>query len=128
MNRRAPIIAKRTKGKFLDLVQSCLDNSTVLNVKRMQKCSKRARQYMKLYAAVKSINLHDNNMGLIQNKHSILEDSIKMYRKLQKKHKKHRGVSVCDMKTLEQNVNGHTKMSDSKEHLICTLVKEMVAL
>ena len=94
--RRLPIVDKKSKDGFLKLVRKCIDNATVLNVERMLKCSRRARQYMILYKAVESLNLNDSD-GTIDtvalNKHSILEGSIKLYRRL-KKTKSHTGVCL----------------------------------
>ena len=62
----------------------------MLDIEQMRKCSKKARDYMVLYKAVETLNL-DNvdgiENGIVYNKHSILESSIKRYRKLQKTRK-----------------------------------------
>ena len=79
---RSPMEEKRGKETFWKLVQKCLDRRTVLNIKRMRACSRKARDYMVLYQAVELLNLNNtagNKTGQVLNKHSLLEDSIKLY-------------------------------------------------
>ena len=60
--------------------------------------------------------------------HSVLESSIKLFRRLQKRKIKHRGVldhQVSDIRALE---NEEFSSVDTKEHLICCIVKKMVTL
>ena len=135
--RRMPILLKRTKDSFWKLVNKCLDNNSVLNLTRMRLCSKKAWQYMKLYRSVERVGLfQDNGSGknVILNKHSILEDSIKLYRKVLKNQKCHRRVHVTDViaiEELEKEVNDRVSPAnneDSKEHLIRSLVMDMITL
>ena len=127
--------SKKTKANFLKLVESCLDNTNILNIKRMRLCSKKARQYMKLYVAVKAIEEEtndDSNSEFFLNKHSILEESLKMYRYLQKKKNTHRSVLVSDLRELENEIDNIDKTSvkneDAKDHLIRSLVRKMITL
>ena len=73
---------KQTKQSFNALVQQATDGESVLSLKHVQSCSKKARQYMLLYRAVQSMKDKD---GTCVTKYSILEDSIKLYRNLIKK-------------------------------------------
>ena len=127
--RRAPIRLKRNKASFYKLVQTCLDNKGVLNIIRVRQCSKKARQYMLLYKAVKNIKL-DEVDGIktkeVLNKHSVLEESMKVYRKLKQKKTRHRSVREYDIHSLE-NEYKECQSEDSKEHLVLTLVKEMIS-
>ena len=78
--RRSPNAKKRSKDTFHKLVFESVDNETVLDISRMRKCSKKACDYMVLYKAVESLNLDDPDgikEGVVYNKHSILESSIK---------------------------------------------------
>ena len=133
--RRSPIVLKQTKAKFWDLVTSCLNNRGVMNLKRMRLCSKKARQYMKLYKAVEAVENSDgdeNSKKLWLNKHSILEDSLKLYRKLQKKQNTHRSVKVMDIRSLEQefceDASVEYKNDDCKDRLIRSLVCKMITM
>ena len=101
----------------------------------MRLCSKKARQYMKLYVAVKAIEEEtndDSNSEFFLNKHSILEESLKMYRYLQKKKNTHRSVLVSDLRELENEIDNIDKTSvkneDAKDHLIRSLVRKMITL
>ena len=93
--RRSPIIKKRSKEKFRQLVTECTNHSLNLNVERVRSCSKKARSYMKLYKAVQSVSFGED---ITLNKHTILESTLKVYRKLKKKSKSHRNV-------LDQNLS-----------------------
>ena len=87
--RRALMSKKRSKELFKQLVESSTDPSSFLNITRLRSCSKKARMYMKLYSmAVEEIVLTDETV----NRHSVLEDSVKLYLKLKKKGKTHRSV------------------------------------
>ena len=127
--RRAPIRLKHNKESFFKLVHDCLDNKSVLNINRVRQCSKKARQYMLLYKAVRNINLDETNGSqpkVMLNKHSVLEDSMKLYRKLKQKKTRHRSVREYDIHSLEDEYNG-CQSEESKEHLVLTLVKEMIS-
>ena len=135
--RRSPITLKRSKTKFWDLVRSCLDNTGIMNIKRMRLCSKKSRQYMKLYTAVKAIEdcgIDEGGVMLRLNKYSILEESLKLYRRLQKKRFNHRSVTVTDIRSVEREFEeceyaDQTPNNDlSKEQLIRYLVKKMITL
>ena len=132
-DRRSPMNEKRTKVKFRDLVQRCLDSGSVLNLKQMRSCSKKARDYMVLYRAVESLNFEEidgNGSEVVMNKHAILEDSMKLYRRLQQTRKTHRSVldsQVYDIRMMERE-NPIDIHLDSKEHLIRCVVNKMVTL
>ena len=64
------------------------------------------------------------------NKHSILEDSMKLYRRLQKTRKSHRNVldnQLYDVRMME-NENQIGVGFDSKENIIRCVVNKMVTL
>ena len=130
--RQAPLSAKQTSDAFKKLVYECLsaDNGSVLNITRIRSCSKKARQYMMMYKAIGAIRFEEIDgieVGELVNKHSILESSIKMFRRLTKKKKKHRGVldhQVEDIHILMKDV----KETDKKEHLVRCVVQKMVTL
>ena len=73
----------------------------------MRACSKRAYQYMLLYKAVETLNL-DANDGTVDkavlNKHSILKDLMKLYRKLKKCKKCQRSVMDNQIQDACKNV------------------------
>ena len=61
----------------------------------MRKCSKKAREYMLLYKALKEVDLDrigGSEVGMVMNKHSIMESTIKLFRKLKNGKKNHRCV------------------------------------
>ena len=86
---------------------------------------------MVLYKAVESLELDDAELsGEVSsfNKHAVLEDSIKLYRKLQRTKKSHRSVmdnQLYDIRTIE-NEHPISLNKDSKEHLIRCLVGKMI--
>ena len=131
--RRSPIVEKKTKDKFVALVRRSTDNGTVLNVERMRACSRRARQYMLVYKAVESINLNGTSGiddDVVMNKHSILESSIKLYRKIQKSRRCHRSVldnHLSDVRTVERECPLDDK-TESKENIIRDVVSKMITL
>ena len=90
---------------------------------------------MKLYKAVEAVENSDgdeNSKKLWLNKHSILEDSLKLYRKLQKKQNTHRSVKVMDIRSLEQEfcegASVEYKNDDCKDRLIRSLVCKMITM
>ena len=99
---------KQNKSSFKKLVYESVDNTTVLNIVRMQSCSRRARNYMLLYKAVEALNLSGadgNDSQVIFNEHSILEGSMKLYRQLKKPKKRHRCVlenQMSDLRRMEK--------------------------
>ena len=128
--RRSPLSDKRNKDSFRKLVYKCLSNEDVLHIHQARACSRKARQYMLMYQAVEDIKFEEIDgieVGTLVNKYSVLESSIKLFRRLQKKKNKHRGVldnQLSDIKALEDGV----KTDDNKEHLIRYVVKKMVSL
>ena len=96
--RRSPICQKRTKAKFRQLVSESTNHNTVLNIQRMRSCSKKARCYMKMYRAFDNVELDEK---LVNEKHSIMEGTIKQYTRLKRKGKTHR--SVCDRNVADVN-------------------------
>lgn len=107
-------------------MRQCLSKS-VLTVQKMYKCSKKAREYMLLYKVLKEVdldNINGNEVGTIMNKHSIMEDTIKLFRKLKNGKRNHRSVvenQKADIRVLMQDdiVNG-----DTKKGIIKILVKK----
>ena len=132
--RRSPIAEKRTKDGFLKLVRKCMNNQTILNLKQMRSCSRRACQYMLLYKAVESLNLNGSDGILdtdVLNKHSILEGSIKLFRKLKKTKQSHRCVlenQVADTHDMERDCPLDGCKEESKENIIKCVVGKMVTL
>ena len=128
--RQSPLSEKRNKDSFQKLVYKCLNNEDVLNIDQARACSWKARQYMLMYKAVEDIKFEEIDgiqVGTLVNKYSVLESSINLFRKLQKKKSKHRGVldnQLSDIKALEKGV----KTDDNKEHLIRYVVNKMVSL
>ena len=127
--RKAPINMKRTKSNFRRLVQESTDMRTVLHVSRIRSCSKKAHNYMKLYKAVESLDLKSDPTV---NRHSILEDSMKLYAKLRKKSKSHRNVLDLNRGDLDDieianpitDANQIDTNEDDKSRLIKLLVKK----
>ena len=88
---------------------------------------------MLLYKAVESLNLNEfdkNGVDVKLNKHAILEESMKLYRKLQRKKKSHRSVldtQMLDIRLIQQecpiNLN-----EDKKGHLLRCLVGKMIRM
>ena len=82
---------------------------------------------MVLYKLVECLNLDEkdrNEHGAFMNKHAIIEDSIKLYRKLQRTKKSRRSVldtQMSDIRMLGRENPIHCKV-DSKEHLVRCLV------
>ena len=93
---------------------------------------------MLMYKALNMICLDDDvcgsQIGASLKNHSIMEDSIKLYRKLNKVKNCHRSIldnQVSDIRILEKEFPGRemeAQLDDSKSNLICYLVKQMVAL
>ena len=75
--RRLPLEKKGIKAGFNNLVMDSLDTINVLTFEHMRLCSKKARNYMKLYKAIKGLDTSDTELT---NKHAILEDSMKLYK------------------------------------------------
>ena len=135
--RNAPIELKRTKEKFRDLVRQSTDNSTVLHIERVRSCSKKARCYMKLYAALKDLS-PDGTVIDMPNKHSIMEGAMKMYSKLTKKGKTHRSVldrNGSDLREIERAfpVANYTNKEDNenthiKREMIGKLLDRMYSM
>ena len=96
----------------------------------MRQCSKRARQYMLLYKAVRTIRLDEvegTETKEVLNKNSILEASIKLYKKLKKTKTSHRSVTEYDIHTLEMELSKEKGKGENIEYLIQSLVKEMIS-
>ena len=66
---------------FRNLVRICLGEEA-LPITRMRSCSKKAREYMLLYKALKDIDIDKIESGITLNKHSILETAIKRFQNL----------------------------------------------
>ena len=132
--RRKPYSSKQSKSSFLKLVKVCTDNSSVLNLEKMRSCSRKARNYMVLYKAVEALNFdgpEGSKSGMIYNKHSILEDSMKLYRKLINPKKRHRCVlenQMYDLRKMEKECCVIDVEHDSKEHLVNCVVTKMFTL
>ena len=132
--RRSPNTKKRNKDSFHKLVMDSVDNESVLNVSVMRRCSRKAREYMVIYKAVESLNLGETDGikdGVIYNKHSILESSMRLYRRLQKTKKSHRSIldnQLYDLREMEQECNRINPEHDSKEQLVRCVVSKMITL
>ena len=131
--QRSPMSKKQNKASFRKLVKVSTDNKSVLNISQMRSCSKKARDYMVLYKAVEALNLDDSDAmdgGVMFNRHSVLEESMKLYRRLKKRKKRHRSVldnQMCDIRTMERDCKVNLK-EDTKEHLVQCVVAKMVTL
>ena len=102
--QRSPISKKRTKVKFIKLVDDSTSANSVLNIKRAQACSKKARSYMKLYRAFADFRLDGD---LINDKHEILEKAMKVYSKMKRMSKTHRSVvdkNLSDVREIEASI------------------------
>jgi hypothetical protein len=122
--RHQPIIRKRSKRKFMELVTDCLGQDN-LSLSRVRKCSRRAREYMKAYKAFDDIThersstqpesdntLTDSN---VQVNYELIEKSIKTY-------KTHRNVRDFD----SSFVKG-LQLDDKKFSFIKEVVSKMKA-
>ena len=122
---------KRCKLSFQQLVLKSTCPKTVLALDRICASSRRARNYMKLYKAIEQDKI---NVG-ISNSHSILEDSMKLFIKInkwiEKSYKTHRNIIDKDLSTIKSIeeqfplYNYDCAKADNKQHLIVTLVKKM---
>ena len=111
--RGQSIREKRTKDKFRNLVRSSTSRVDVLNLNRIRKCSKRAREYIFAYKAIQeireecsqpigssstsSVTSSTANEELMHMSYEIIEKSIKVY-------KTHRSCLDTDLKWV-QNMN-----------------------
>ena len=75
--RRLSLEKKRAKAGFKNLAMNSLDTVNVLTLKCMRLCSRKARNYMKMYIAIEDV---DSSGTELTNKHVILEDSMKFYK------------------------------------------------
>ena len=89
---------------------------------------------MVLYKAVESIDLDqcdgNENRNIGMNRHLILEDSFKLYRKLQKTRKCHRSVldnQLFDVRMVEKECPLSVEI-DSKEKIVRQVVCKMITL
>ena len=100
--RKSDISKKRSKDKFRNLVRksTCPNNSLTLTAVRA--CSKKARTYIKLYRAIQSIDLEDD---IVNQKHGIMEDTVKLYSRMKKKKKTHRNVADLNKKDINDIQN-----------------------
>ena len=130
--KRMPLDKKRTKAGFKNLVLESLDPIKVLTLERVRLCSRKARNYMKLYKAMEGLDTSDCHE--LTNKHSILEDSMKLYKKLKKVSKTHRSVmdkNMRDVREIEAALPNRlqsfesTVGKDIKKKTVCLLVKKM---
>ena len=127
--RRAPLVSKRTKAKFQQLVDESTNPFSVLNIQRIRACSRKARSYMKMYRAIQSLDVTDQ---VAVKSHSILEETIKIYRSLKKTGKSHRSVidrNRSDVNDIEEAVPLNMPMESNertiKSELINLLVTKM---
>ena len=134
--RQSPIEDKRTKEKFKRLVYKSTDCSSVLSISGARACSKKACSYMKLYKAFEDLPLSDDDK-INNEKHSILEKTIKLYSKMKKKCKSHRSVAdmnVADVREIQKiisqsnqqnDVFGSKSRVDVKKEVVSFLLKKM---
>ena len=80
--RKAPISEKRTKANFKKLVEEST-STHVLSLDKIRACSRKARSYMKLYKVMEDTEMNDEALKGV--KHSIMEDTMKLYSKMKKK-------------------------------------------
>ena len=129
--RKSPVKEKKCKESFKKLVRKCMDNKTILSLSRVRSCSRKARDYMILYKAVESLNLNESD-GIdgktFMNKHVILEDSIKLYRQLQRTKKSHRSVLDSQLYDVRMVELENPLEKDTKEELVCCLVSKMIKI
>ena len=74
--RKSPIALKRSKSLFQLLVRDSTDNDKVLTIHKIRACSRKARTYMKMYMALESLDM--NNENFKDNKHSVMEGAMKL--------------------------------------------------
>ena len=97
--RRSPILKKRSKTKFIKLVEESTSPDLVLRA-----CIKKARSYMKLYKALEDVNLNDE---MKNEKHDIIEKSIKVYSKMKQTSCTHQSMAdkhLADVREIEQSI------------------------
>ena len=86
---------------------------------------------MILYKAVESLNLNESD-GIdgktFMNKHVILEDSIKLYRQLQRTKKSHRSVLDSQLYDVRMVELENPLEKDTKEELVRCLVSKMIKI
>ena len=133
--RKSDISEKKTKDKFRNLVRKSTCPDTSLTPIAIRACSKKARTYMKLYKAIQTIVLTDD---VSNEKHGIMEDTIKLYSRMKKRKKTHRNVAdlnkkdVNDIRQALVCMNGVNKFVDDahrktkiKKEMVSTLLKSM---
>lgn len=108
-------------------------NQTVLSLSWVRSCGKRARVYMILYEAFEAINLEDYvGIGdkIVLNKHTVLEDSIQLYFRLQWIKNTHRSIMDKQLYNvrLVQRENLLDVIKDSKKQLVLCLLGKMIKL
>ena len=137
--RKSPIALKRSKSLFQQLVRDSTDTNNVLTLDKIQACSRKARTYMKMYVALESIGMDDENFKA--NKHSVMEGAMKFYskiKKMTKKSKAHRSVldmnlgDVREIENLDIGNNSSLKQSNNmkveKKQMIGILLKKMMSI
>ena len=112
--RRMPLDKKQTKDGFKNLVMESLDPIKVLFLERVRLCSRKAKNYMKLYKAIEGLDTSDSSE--LTNKHSIIEESMKLYKKLKKLSNTHRSIldkNRGDVREIEAAVPNKVPSFDS---------------
>ena len=72
----SPIEQKKTKEKFRNLVREASSPLSMLNIESVCSCSKKARTYMQMYKAIRTVDLTDEMSSI---KHIMYEDTVKLY-------------------------------------------------
>ena len=91
--RRQPINLKRKKEQFHSLVRDATATAEVLNIMKVRKCSRRARQYMLAYKAIAAVRTDSSSLT-----HKLIEKCVKTY-------KCHRSALDTDLKFVRELEN-----------------------
>jgi hypothetical protein len=102
--RNAPIHRKRRKESFRLLVNECLCTSGNLKIDKVQKCSRRARDYIVAYKAIKviqnkkNINKKTNHGSELKHDKKTFEVNYHLIEKAMKLYKTHQNTGDFDAK------------------------------
>ena len=120
---RAPTTDKRTIQKFRKLVIDCTNLLDHLNKHQIQSCSKKASSYLKLYRVIQSLDKDEDVM--INKRHLVLEDVMKIYVKMKSVSKKHRAICVGsnrqdleDIANIDNRIDGSVGVLDQSDEKI----------
>jgi hypothetical protein len=108
--RNAPINRKRRKDSFRLLVNECLSRNGNLQINRIRKCSRRARDYIVAYKAIeeiqnkKNVNKETNQRSDLKHDKKSFEVNYHLIEKAMKLYKTHRNAGDFDAKFVK-NLN-----------------------